>query len=77
LAVSALVDCDPLMGSGPLQPPEPVQAVAFADVQVIVAEEPLFTLLGAAEMPTVGVGALTETVTDWVALAPGPVQVNT
>jgi len=50
--------------------------VAFADDHVKVAVAPLFMLLGAAAMLTVGVAALTETVTACVALAPKPVQVS-
>jgi hypothetical protein len=37
---------------------------------------PLARVLGAAEMLTVGGFAFTETVTDWVAVPPLPVQVS-
>jgi hypothetical protein len=60
----------------PDHPPEAVQAVAFVEVQERVEAAPLFTVLGLAEKLTVGAGVLTETVVDWVALPPGPVQVS-
>ncbi len=61
----------------PDQPPEAVHAVAFLDDQVRVALLPLATVLGLALMLTVTVGfALTETVADWAALPPGPVQLS-
>ena len=60
----------------PDHPPEAVQAVALEDVHERVAAAPLFTVLGLAEKLTVGAGVLTETVVDWVALPPGPVQVS-
>jgi hypothetical protein len=71
------VDAEPLTALLPDQPPEPVHAVALADVQFSVAAAPLFTVLGAAERLTVGAGVLTETVVDCVALPPVPVQTNT
>ena len=72
------VDCEPLSALLPLQPPEAVQALAFAADQVSVELVPLVTELGAALIRTVGAGVaeLTETVADWVALPPGPVHVN-
>jgi hypothetical protein len=76
LAVSAPVDCDPLMALLPDQAPEAVQEVAFVDDQVKVAAAPLWTVLGAAEKLTVGAGLLTETVADCEALPPLPVQVS-
>jgi hypothetical protein len=60
----------------PDHPPEAVQAVAFVEVQERVEAAPLFTVLGLAEKLTVGAGVLAETVVDWVALPPGPVQVS-
>jgi hypothetical protein len=46
--------------------------------QVSVALAPLAIVLGAAMRLTVGAGVcgVTETVAAWVALPPGPVQVN-
>jgi hypothetical protein len=76
LAVSAGVAREPVTVCIPDQPPEAVQAVAFAEDHVRVAVAPLFKLLGDADKLTVGVAALTETVADWVALAPEPVQVS-
>ena len=76
LAVSAPVVQEPFIACAPDQAPEAKQAVAFADDQVKVAVDPLFRLLGVADRLTVGVAALTDTVTDCVALAPEPVQVS-
>jgi len=76
LAVSAPVDCEPLMALLPDQAPEAVQAVAFVDDQANVDAAPLLTVLGVAEKLAVGVGAVTETVADCVALPPVPVQVS-
>jgi len=60
----------------PDQAPEAVQAVAFVDDQANVDAAPLLTVLGVAEKLAVGVGAVTETVADCVALPPVPVQVS-
>lgn len=60
----------------PDHPPEAVQAVAFADDQVSIDVAPLLMLLGLATRLSVGAAALTDTVTDCVALAPDPVQVS-
>jgi hypothetical protein len=57
--------------------PEALQAVALAEVQLRVALSPLLTALGPALTVTVGSEALTETVVDWLARPPGPVQSNT
>jgi hypothetical protein len=64
LADSTPVVCEPLSALLPLQPPDAVQAVAFAAVQLSVELVPLATELGAALMETVGAGELTETVAD-------------
>ena len=74
--MSAPVDCEPLMALLPDQAPEAVQAVAFVDDQANVDAAPLLTVLGVAEKLAVGVGAVTETVADCVALPPVPVQVS-
>jgi hypothetical protein len=37
---------------------------------------PLLTVLGLADRATVGAGWVTETVVDWVALPPEPVQLK-
>jgi len=76
LAVSAPVDCEPLAGWLPDQPPEAEHDVAFVADQVSVALLPLTTVLGLAPIVTTGAGAVTETVADCEELAPGPVQVN-
>ncbi len=75
--MSAPVVCEPLVALVPDQAPEAVQAVALVDDQVNVEAAPLLTVLGAAAKLTVGVGVLTETVADWAALPPVPVQVST
>jgi hypothetical protein len=76
LAVSAPVECDPLMGWAPTQAPDAEQLVAFVADQVNVELAPLVMLLGLALSVIVGAFALTETVADWVALPPEPVHVN-
>ena len=45
--------------------------------QVSMEPLPLATELGAADKATVGAGVVTETVADWVALPPPPVQLRT
>lgn len=56
----------------PDQAPEAVQEVAFVAVQFSVALLPLVMALGPTLRLTVGVGDLMDTVTDCVALPPGP-----
>jgi hypothetical protein len=58
----------------PDQAPDAVQAVALVAVQLIMALLPLVTVLGLADRVTVGAGVVTETVADWLALPPLPVQ---
>jgi hypothetical protein len=60
----------------PDQEPEATQAVAWFDDQLMVAAEPLLTGLGLADKETVGVGWVTVTVVDCVALPLAPVQVR-
>ena len=61
----------------PDQPPEAVQAVALLEAHVRVELLPLAIVLGLALMLTVTVGlALTDTVADWAALPPAPLQVR-
>lgn len=66
--VRAPVDLVPLVATGPCQPPEAVQAVASADVQVRVELPPLLTVVGAAVKVTDAaggeVGEATDTTTD-------------
>ena len=76
LAVNAPVDCDPLTGKAPLQPPLAVHEVALAADQVRVELLPEVMALGPALKVTVGAPAETVTVTAWLALPPGPLQVN-
>jgi hypothetical protein len=76
VVVSSPVDCEPLSARVPDQAPEAAQAVAFAEDQLSVALPPLAMALGPTLKLTVGVGALTETVVDCVALPLGPVQVK-
>jgi hypothetical protein len=56
-ALSATVDCEPLVGWLPDQPPEAVQEVAFVVDQLKVELLPLTTELGFAARLTVGAGA--------------------
>jgi hypothetical protein len=76
LAVSAPVDCEPLIPLVPDQAPEAVQAVALLADQLTVELPPLVTLLGLAERLIVGTGWVTVTVAACVALPPEPVQVS-
>ncbi len=76
LAVRAPVDCEPLTALLPDHAPEAVQEVAFVETHVNADPSPLVTELGFALKPTVGAGALTETVADCAAFPPVPVQVN-
>ena len=55
---------------------EAVQEVALVDDHVSDELAPLATVLGLALRLTVGAGAVTETVADWAALPPAPVQVS-
>ncbi len=75
-AVSAPVDCEPLKPLLPDQAPDALQAVAFVDDQASVELAPLAIVLGLALRFTVGVGGVTDTVTDCDALPPIPVQVR-
>jgi hypothetical protein len=70
------VECDPLVASLPLQPPEALQDVAFLDDQDSVELLPLAMVLGLALKLTVGAGEVTVTVADCAALPPAPVQVS-
>jgi hypothetical protein len=72
--LSAPVDAEPLEPSVPDHAPDAVQAVALVDDQVSVVPFPLGTVLGLAVRDTVGAGWVTETVADWLAVPPGPVQ---
>jgi hypothetical protein len=63
--VRAPVDQVPLLATLPCQPPEAVQAVASADVQVSVELPPLLTVVGAAVNVTdTAAGGVTDTLTD-------------
>jgi hypothetical protein len=75
-ALSAPVDCEPLVASAPDQPPEAVQAVALLEDQVNVDLPPLATLVGLALIETVGAGEETLTVADCDAEPPAPVHVR-
>ena len=55
-AFSAPVDCEPLSALLPAHPFEAVHAVAFCDDHVRAALPPLVTVLGLAEIETVGAG---------------------
>jgi hypothetical protein len=75
VAVTAPVDCEPLVATDPLQAPEAVQAVASVEDQVNVALPPLDTLLGLALIVTVGGVADVVTIADCDAAPAAPVQV--
>ena len=74
--MSAPVDWLPLVALAPLQPPEAVQVVASVELHVNVDDPPLLTLVGLAVRVTVGAGAVTDTLTDLLALPPVPVQLS-
>ncbi len=78
LAVSAPVECEPLVAWLPDQPPDATQEVAFVVDQLKVELLPLTMELGLAARLTVGAGvaAVTETVVACVALPPAPVHVS-
>ena len=76
LEVNEPVDCEPLTGMAPLQPPLAVQEVVFDEDQVKVEALPATTALGFALIETVGAADDTVMVAAWVALPPGPVQVR-
>jgi hypothetical protein len=73
--VIAPVLCEPLVGFEPLQPPEPVQAVALAEVQVSVEAPPLATAAGATVNVAVGSGATVTVTAPAVLLPAAPTQV--
>ncbi len=75
VALSAPVDCEPLVAWAPLQPPEAVQLVALVELHVSVELLPLVTVVGLAVSVTVGTGN-TVTVALALPLPPVPVQVN-
>jgi len=74
LALSAPVDTEPLGASVPDHAPDAVQLLELVDDQVSVLLFPLVTVLGLAVRETVGAGCVTDTVADWLAVPPGPVQ---
>ncbi len=76
LALRLPVDWLPLTALLPVQPWEAVQEVAFVEDQVSVEAAPLVTVVGLAASETVGAGEVTDTVADWVALPPVPVQTS-
>ena len=70
------MECDPLVASPPLHPPEAVQEVAFVVDHDRVELLPLATVPGLALKLTVGAGEVTVTVADCAALPPAPVQLS-
>jgi len=76
VALSAAVDCEPLVATLPDQPPEAVQVVALLVVQVNSDVPPVLMLEGLALRDTLGGAAATEIVADWEAEPPVPLQVS-
>jgi hypothetical protein len=77
LAVSAPVDCEPPVADlVPDHAPEAVQDVELVADQLSEELLPLATVLGLAARVTVGAAAVTDTVADWAALPPVPVQLS-
>jgi len=75
LALSAPVDCVPLVALLPDHAPDATQEVAFAALQRRAELAPFATVLGGAVMLTEGAADFTETVAVCVAEPPDPVQV--
>ena len=71
------MDCEPLVATEPLQPPDAVHAAASIELQVSVAVPPVATVVGEADKLTEGAGAVTTTSVDCEADPPGPEQVST
>ena len=63
VALNVGVLADPAVAWLPLQPPEALQEVALVEDQLKLEAAPLLTVDGLADRVTVGVGAVTETVT--------------
>jgi hypothetical protein len=76
-AVSAPVDCVPLVALAPDHAPLAVHEVALVEDQVSVEAPPLATLAGVAVSVTVGTAApVTVTVAERLTLPPTPVQAS-
>jgi hypothetical protein len=75
-ACTAPLDWLPVAGLLPDQPPEAVHAAALAADQLRVVLPPTATVLGLALSWIVGALAEMDTVTDWVAVPPSPVQAS-
>ena len=60
--VSAPVDCEPLVATDPLQPPDAMHEEAPVAAQVNVELPPLAIVAGSAVSATVGAGAATSIV---------------
>jgi hypothetical protein len=67
VALSGPVLALPFVGSAPLQPPEAVHAIVFAELHISVAALPICTVMGFAFSEAVGVGAVTAIVTAAIA----------
>jgi hypothetical protein len=76
VAVKAPVDCVPLVGCAPLQPPEAVQLVALLVLQPSVVAAPLLIVPGLADSVTAGAGVFTVTVVLASELPPAPLQLS-
>ena len=74
--MSAPVDCEPPVALPPDQPPDAVQAVALAEDHESTELAAEAMVLGFALKVTLGSGELTDTVADWLAVPPSPVQVR-
>ena len=77
MAVSAPVDCEPLVAFVPDQPPDATHELASVEDQLRVEDSPASTLAGLTVRVTVGGGVgTTVTVAEALALPPEPVQVR-
>jgi hypothetical protein len=66
----------PLAASGPLQPPDAVQAVALVELQLNVAAPPLATTAADALRVTEGTGRTVTAMLDGKLVPPGPLQIS-
>jgi hypothetical protein len=68
--------CVPLVAFAPLQPPDAVHDVAFAELHVSVEAPPLATDVGFAVSVTVAVGTTATVAVAMLLVPPAPVQFN-
>lgn len=70
------MDTEPDTALVPDHPPEALQEVVLAELQVSVEAAPFATVVGLALSVTLGAGCVTVTLADCAPVPPVPVQVN-